>query len=590
MKIKQKLMILMCISALFLSACSSNGGKDLGDKNDVVQTQAVAAEQEKDVSKFTNNPFMQDDLYEDWSKSNTTIITMNEISISHDGDENSGVQIDGNHITITKGGDFAVTGACANGSITVDCADTDTVRLILDNCSLTNQEGSVLDIKKAAKVIVTSPFETTNSLVDGYEYTDGSADNAAISSDANLSFNGSGELTIGGNYQDAVVCNSDLKFASGTYYISGKNNAVVASKGISLKTGAFYVSAGEAGFKATSTDDGEGYIGIETGSYVVSSLGNAFDAAGSMYYLNGSLAITTTMDNSLADGGSAKGIKAGQNVEMYGGSAQIQTADDAVYAMSNVKIATGCLNVTSGDDGIVAGDSIEIAGGSVVLSQCVEGFESNNVKLTGGFVDINSTNDGINICGGNDGSAAEERDGKNDIERSGEGELSIDQTCINIKSDADAIDVVGSINVLSGAVNVRGGQAEGNSSVDCSKDYVIKSGNVNAAGGDETVVMPSDASEQNTVVIEYASAQEADSVVCIKNDKNEIISCFAPATTYTKAIISKPDLKEGMKCTWYTAKLKADAATNFGEVSSNDVEVGDKLGEFTVEKGTVVAK
>lgn len=588
MKIKQKLMILMCISALFLSACNSGGAQSVGDNNDVVQTQSTTVLQETDITKFTNDQFDGADLYEDWSKSKTTIITINDLGISHDGTEDSGIKIEGKHITISKAGDFAINGVCEDGSITVDCDQPGIVRIIMDNCSMTNQSGSALHIEKAEKVVVTASFETSNLLADGTATDDKAG--AAVYSKENLTFNGSGTMTIYGNRKDAVVCDKNLKFTSGTYNINGKDNGVVASQGITLKNGCYNLQSNGAGFKTTSTNDAEGYIGIETGSYSITSGGNALEAKGSIYYLNGSLALTTGAGATLSDGIVAKGLKAGGNFEMYGGSAQIQSVDDAVYANGSVKIATGCLNASAGDDGIVAGENIEILGGSIVLSQCVEGFESNGVSLTGGFIDINATSDGINVCGGNDGSAKEERVGINDFERSGEGEVTISQTCINIKSDADAIDVVGSLTVESGAAYIRGGQAEGNNSIDCSKDYIITSGNVNAAGVESEVITPSDASKQNTVVLEYSDVQNPGTVACIKNSKDELIACFSPASGFTKAVISKPEFKDGEKYSWYTATIKEDAVTKYGEIVSEDVNLGDKIADFTVEKGVTIVK
>lgn len=588
MKMKQKLMILMCISTIFLNACSSSKPQKVDDSNDVVQTKSQAVEQETDVTKFTNDRFDEADLYHDWTKSKTTIITMNEIGITHDGDETSGVTINGRDVTITKAGNFSLTGACADGTVTVDCEEEGNVRIILDNCSLTSQSGSALKIENADKVVVTSAFNTSNLLSDGQD--DAGDDAACVTSKADLTFNGEGQLTILGNSKDAVSCDGDLKFTAGTYNINSKENGVVSTQGITLKNGSYTMQSNGAGFKTTSTDDGKGFIGIETGSYMLITGGNAIDAAGSVYYLNGSLNIETGMGSTLSDGVVAKGVQAGANFEMYGGSAQLNTADDAVLVNGNVKIATGCLNISSQDDGIVAGEDIEIAGGSIVLSQCVEGFESNSVNLKGGFVDINATNDGINVCGGNDGSVKDERVGRNSIERSGEGEISIDKTCINVKADADAIDVVGNLTVASGAVYLRGGQADGNSSVDCSKDYVIKSGNVNAAGMDAVVATPGEASNQNTVVLEYAGVQAPNAVVCIEDKKGNIVSCFAPAAPFSKAIISKETFKDGEKYSWFAATINDDAQTKYGEVSCDDIQKGDKIADFTMEKGTTTVK
>ena len=597
MKIKQKLMVLMCISALLLSACDSSSGTN----GDVVTTQANGADQITNVELLTGDKFDAADLYNDYDKSKSVVITLSDEGITSDGSEEAGTKIDGTTLTLTKGGNYYITGFCGDGKIIVDSNDTENVRIILDNANLTNTKGSAIYIKQAKKAIITAAGGSTNSLSDAGSYTEEDEGvTAAVTALSDLTINGEGQLTVLGNYEDAVSSNADLKIGSGVLNIQSKDDGIVASKGLSIKNGSFNLQCGGNGFKTTSTIESEGFIGIESGNYTIATGYNNCNATGSIYYLNGGF-------NGSAGGGSvvsstekgwgnfgeknmtAKGFKAGGDIQIHGGSLTFDTADDTLYAGNASEVNNGCIIASSGDDGFVSNSSIDINGGSVTLQKCFEGFESTNVNLVGGYLDITSAADGINAANGTDSFATKKRPGMNDFTRGDKGAVKVDNTCINIRSDRNGINVAGDLSIAGGAVRLRGGNENSLSGISCSGTYTVSGGALVAAGNDKELVTPSEAT-QPVVCLKYPEKQENASVICIKDSKDKVVFAFCIASGYDKVVLSQPTLEKGKEYTWYQAALTSDLSQTFGDMQEDAYKVGDKIATFKVEEGVTTVE
>ncbi len=105
---------------------------------------------------------------------------------------------------------------------------------------------------------------------------------------------------------------------------------------------------------------------------------------------------------------STKGIKAGNEIVISGGTVNIEAYDDAIHASSgttlengatsvgNVTVSGGTVTVFSNDDGIHADGVLTVSGGTVKITGSYEGLEGNNVRISGGDVSVISKDDGIN--------------------------------------------------------------------------------------------------------------------------------------------------------------------------------------------------
>lgn len=589
-------MVLTCITALLLSGCDTSSPSTQNSDNNVVATESTGEQQMLKIDEMTGDPFDSADLNNDFDKSKSVIITLSDSNITSDGSEDAGVTIDGTTVTLTKGGNYYFTGSCGDGKLIVDSADEENVRIIMDNASITNTKGCALYIKKAKKAIVTAADGSSNLLSDTGDFsgeTEGIA--ATVYAQNDLTFNGVGQLSLIGNYQDAVSCSADLKITAGTMNVQCKKDGIIAAKGVSIKNGSFSLQCGGDGIKTTSANDKEGFIGVESGNYNIIAGNNLFKATGSVYFLNGGFTGTAGGGSAVSSTGegwgnfggkglTAKGLYAGGDVQIYGGSLNFDTADDILYAGKSVLINNGCVIASSGDDGIVSQAGIDVNGGSITLSKCYEGFESTNVNLVGGYIDITAAGDGINVANGTDSSALDKRPGKNSIKRSGTGKVQINNTCINIKADGDGMDVAGDLSIDGGAVRLHSGEDSAFSSVDCSGNYAVKGGAVVMAGNEAEIKVPSDAS-QPTVCLTYPEKQAADSVVCIKDKKGKTVLSFCIGTSFDKVVISLADFKKGSTYQLYKATLNDGRDAAFGDVQEDMFTEGDQIVKFKLGDG-----
>ena len=114
----------------------------------------------------------------------------------------SGVQIDGNTVTVVKGGTYLFRGTL-NGQIVVNTDKKTDVRLILDGVTITCEDSAPIDGILAQTITVTLAEDSENVLTDGteYVYDDASQEepNAALYAKNNLVINGNGSLTVNAN-------------------------------------------------------------------------------------------------------------------------------------------------------------------------------------------------------------------------------------------------------------------------------------------------------------------------------------------------------------------------------------------------------
>jgi len=105
---------------------------------------------------------------------------------------------------------------------------------------------------------------------------------------------------------------------------------------------------------------------------------------------------------------STKGIKAGNEVHISGGTIEIKAYDDAIHANNestlengakatgNVLISGGTMTLFSKDDGIHGDANVTISGGKINITGCYEGVEGYTINITGGETYVVSSDDGFN--------------------------------------------------------------------------------------------------------------------------------------------------------------------------------------------------
>lgn len=265
---KTKLIIPLLLTSVALTACSSKGAASQSTATTASSTSITNLSNSGLYGDYSN--FDQDTSYN--SQSDTTIDLSSKLVTN----SNEGVTIDGETVTITKGGTYIVKGSLTNGQLKVAASNQDKVHLVFENVTITNESGPAINVEQADKVAITLADNTTNTFADGssYNLANGETEpDGTIYSKDDLSFNGNGTLKVNANYQNGIRSKDDLTFVSGNYQINAVNNALKGKDSVAIKDGTYQLSTNEGdAIQANNTDDAtKGYIAIDGGQFTIDS-------------------------------------------------------------------------------------------------------------------------------------------------------------------------------------------------------------------------------------------------------------------------------------------------------------------------------
>ncbi|MGF0032302.1 carbohydrate-binding domain-containing protein [Bariatricus sp. SGI.154] len=276
---RKKKLILTSVILLTLSlmGCSNN----TSDRNNIASdnTSDATNHATKSTVTLTEGKYSEEKLDASWDEASSSTLTFDNNTISSD---DTNIQIEENTATITQTGTYILTGTLTDGQIIVDAPDKSTVKLVLNNAILSSSTSSPIYIK-SGDTIITLADDTDNSVSDATEYVyDSDAEDepdAAIFAKDDLTFNGTGNLTVTGNYNHAIQSKDALKFVSGTYSITSAGDGVVGKDSVSIKDGNYTIEAGEDGIKSTNIDETDkGYVIIENGDFQITAANDGIQA------------------------------------------------------------------------------------------------------------------------------------------------------------------------------------------------------------------------------------------------------------------------------------------------------------------------
>lgn len=322
------------LAALALTGCSTTSnalasGTTAADSSvgtTATTSSATATDTAASSSSFSTNVKSGEKLDVDthyseqdlsWDTSSETAIDLSNPTAT------DGVTVEDGTLTITKAGTYKLSGEY-QGQIKVETADSDAVRLVLDNANITNSSGAALNVVNADEVILYSASGTTNTISDGADYTATGEDDpdAVVYSKADLTIAGEGTLKVNGNHEDGIHTSDGLVIASGTLEVNAANTGIKGKDYVDILGGTITVTAQQDGIKSTNdTDEGQGWTRLSNGTVTV----NAGD----------------------------DGFKASRVVEITGGSLTVEQSDEGIEAQY-INVSGGDVNVTSADDGMNA--------------------------------------------------------------------------------------------------------------------------------------------------------------------------------------------------------------------------------------------
>lgn len=622
----------LLLSALLASGCSTT--TLAGSTNDATESSIdvnttttgtgntanvqLASLKLDDLVKYDEN-----DMNADWSADKATSINMNGSSAMVSG---SGAKAQGGTVTISAAGTYVLSGKLDEGSVVVDAGDDDIVHLVLNGAQIHNSASSAIVVKSADKTILTLAEGTDNEVSDGKTYAASEEEmTAAIYSKDDLTINGTGKLSVQGNYKDGIASKDDLKIVSGTLEVTAADDGLLGRDVAAFKEGDITIQAGGDGIKTTNDgEDGKGNLVIEGGTFHIESGNDGLQSAASMLIEGGTFSLVTgggsakaaphqeermqrpgfgaqdqaqagsskpeaaTTDTAQtetdaaltteeSESTSAKGIKAATAIAINNGTITVDSADDAVHSNGSLAIAGGELSLVTGDDALHAETSIAISGGTVDITKSYEGIESADIAISGGEVHVVASDDGVNATEGSDATTTE----AGGPGAAGNAKLAISGGYLTVNAAGDGLDSNGSITMSGGTAIVNGPTNGGNGSLDYDGTFEQTGGLLVAAGSSGMAQAPSESSSQRSVLMTFPGTLEGGTLVTLADSKGTPVLSFTPEKTIQSIVISAPELKSGEDYTIYTGGTSTGQVKN-GLVQGGKLEGGTKVVSFTL--------
>ncbi len=583
------------ITAFSLTACSSDD-----DETESTDETTITTIDSSDM--FTNN-----DLNSDYDASECTAITLSGDSASCSG---SGVSISGSTVTISSDGSYIISGSLTNGKIIVDSDSSSKIWLILNGVDINCDTSASIYVKQADKVFITLADGTENTLSNTSDFVDideNSIDGVIFSKD-DITFNGSGSLTVTAAYGHGIVGKDDLVITGGSYTITSAKKGISANDSIRIVNATVSISSGTDSLHAENSDDASlGYIYIESGTFTLVSSQDALDASSIIQIEGGTFDITTGGGSSNAStntdgsinsdwgswspgtgGGGQIGGGMGGMGGMGGKGGLMSSTDDSltvtqlssddssddssdstsakgIKADSNIIINGGEFTIDSSDDSIHSNGDIQIAGGTFEIASGDDGIHADStVKIDSGTINITQSYEGIEgqniyINGGTIDLVASD-DGMNAAGGSDQSSASGRPGANSFNSSEDA-----SINIAGGVININasgdgidsngtivitGGEtyvSGPTSSADGALDYEASatiSGGIVVAVGAVGMAENFSSSSTQGAMLVSASGSAGDVITLKDSSGNELVT-YTTEKTYSCVIISCPEITSG---------------------------------------------
>ena len=526
-----------CTGGTFEEAAEGAGEKTEQGQSDQAQGDngATGTTGEVDWASLIDIPGM-DFAYSDRDKdASYDVASATNIALSGQGATVSGegAAVEGATVTISAAGTYAVTGELTAGSLVVNAGDQDKVQIVLSGASIRNEAGPALNIQQADKVFVTLADGTQNTLADGasYELVEGEDEpNAALYSKADLTINGTGALSVEGNYRHGVNSKDDLVVTGGAITVVAKEDGLRGKDCVKVADGSFAITAGGDGVKSSNDEDPtRGFVSIDGGTFTVTGCEEGIEAQ-EVIVNNGELNITASDD----------GINAAV-AERDSNDATIDASGDAGSTVGQDDHAGDQGGEGQGDGGQGADAQNGRGGQRPELPEGVEPGQMPDGEQGGGF----GARDGRGGAGAPTGATASE-----------DCLIQINGGVVAINAGGDAVDSNGYVEVTGGEL-VGASSGAGDSALDYEYGATVTGGTVILAGGAGMAETFSEGSTQPFALVSLNGS--ANTELSVESESGEVLARCTVPVSFQCVTLSVPGLAEGA-----TGKLVAgDATTDF---------------------------
>ena len=534
---------LTLLAALALSGCSANLAPTASAASATTNSASSTSDTTSKVAdSFSTDVKSGEKLAEDthYSAKDVTWDSSSEVTINLSNPTAiDGVTVSDGVITITKAGNYKLIGTY-EGQIKVEAADSDMVRLVLKNATITNSTGAAINVVEADEVVIYTASGTTNTVSDGSSYADtasGSPD-AAIYSKSDLTLAGEGTLKVEGKYEEGIHTSDGLVIASGTLEVNAANTGIKGKDYVDILDGTVTVTASQDGIKATNNTDGNrGWVRLSGGTVNISA--------------------------------DDDGFKAERVLEISGGTLNINQANEGIEGQY-INILDGTVNVTSSDDGINASYSTTSTSTESASTSTTQTAQRNQAAQ-GNTGQGNAAQGGQPPAGGGAGGGM----GGGTFEVV-DATINISGGTVTVNAKGDGIDSNGTATLSGGTVIVDGPFTGGNTSLDTNGDLLLNGATVTAANSGDMFEAPSTNSTSGYLKISNVSNLSAGTTVQVTDSSGNVVANYKVTNSSTALIVvSSSKITKGESYTVYTTTDSVDVSST--TLASN----ATLLGSFT---------
>ena len=502
----------------------------------------------------------------------------------------NGVTVTDNIILISAVGTYDLSGTLSDGQVIVDTDDDGVVTLILNNVNISSSTTAPIYIKNAEMAGIFLPRGTENYVSDAaiyvYENVEDDEPNATVFSDDDLIMYGAGSLNVTANFNDGIASKDSLTIWDGTITVTSVDDGIRGKDYLVIDGANITLNVQGDGLKSDNDEDvALGYINIISGEFTITANGDAIQAETTLTIIDGTVNISAGGGNNayIDENLSAKGLKAGVAIILNDGTYNLNTADDAIHANDTIVINAGTFTIATGDDAIHADASIEINGGIINIIASYEGIESIVITINDGDIHIVSSDDGLNVAGGVDGSGG--FGGQTSDDYLG----TINGGTLVINAEGDGLDANGSLVMTGGLVIINGPTQDMNGALDYDGSFQITGGVLIAAGSSGMLQSPDTTSTQYSLGLGFDSALEAGTLVSIQDSVGNIVLAFTPTKTYQAIVFSSPELIGGETYTIYQGGIAvgtvADGLFTDATINNATAYTSLTLSSITTQEG-----
>ena len=554
------------LAALALTGCSATSASNTSATSAIsTSTSSDSDTKSKTADSFSTDVKNGAKLAEDthYSAKDLTWDSSSEVTIDlSNPTATDGVTVSDGVITITKAGNYRLSGTYS-GQVKVEAADSDMVRLILDNATITNSTGAAINVVEADEVVIYTASGSTNTVSDGSSYSDtasGSPD-AAIYSKSDLTLAGEGSLKVEGNYEEGIHTTDGLVIASGTLEVTAANTGIKGKDYVDILDGTITVTATKDGIKATNDTDGNrGWVRLSGGTVNISAGDDGFKAERVLEISGGTLNITE----------SNEGIEA-QYINILDGTVNVTSSDDGINASYSTS-SSSSTESTSSSTTQTSQTAQNTQSGQSAQGNAAQGGQSGQPPAGG---QAPSGNMGQPPAGGGGGMGGGMGGGGGTFEVV-DATINIAGGTITVNANGDGIDSNGTATLSGGTLVVNGPFTGGNTSLDTNGDLLLNGTTVVAGNSGDMFEAPASSSTSGYVKLTNLSNVSSGTTIQVADSSGKVVANYKVTNSNTALIlVSSANITKGQSYTVYTTTDSVDASST--SVASN----ATSLGSFT---------